>query len=116
MHTFRKIAENQKLNNSLLSSSSNSIAACVTDKCTGIHSTNKGEVHVGLRTTKAKQVHTTLTAKTGAGQFVAIWKTTDNGEINLCQEQTVRMLNYLFLTTITIDIFDIKSINHIVVS
>ena len=39
------------------------------------------------------QVHTTLTAKTKAGQPVAIWKTADNGEINLCQEQTVRMFN-----------------------
>jgi len=31
--------------------------------------------------TKAMQVRTTLTAKTKAGQPVAIWKTTDNGEI-----------------------------------
>lgn len=48
---------------------------------------------IGLCATKATQVRTTLTAKTRAGQPVAIWKTTDNGEINLCQEQTVRMLN-----------------------
>lgn len=40
---------------------------------------------ISLRTTKAKQVHTTLTAKTRAGQPVVIY--TNRQWRNLCQKQ-----------------------------